>query len=277
MNIAVKSALCALLLSFSAAATGHELFVTVTPARGTATERVVVVNNGTFHKSAAAVRRDRVRDLSLRQGGRTTRPDLARWTEAGDQSRLTIAPAPTGTFVVGLSSKRAMSTRTAKEFAEYLAIEDLPDTLAAYDAAKFPNGVTYGYMKHARAIGQAGATLTDDYAATLGYPLEVRLERNPGMVRMGERLSFQVLHEGMPVANLRVYVGAAAHGAGKDGHGGAALLRTDAQGRASFEVASAGTWYIHANRMVPSTEAGFDFLSDRASLTFEIPSGRRAR
>lgn len=47
-------------------------------------------------------------------------------------------------------------------------------------------------------------------------------------------------------------------------------MRTDAKGQASFEVTTPGTWYIHANRMVPSTEAGFDFLSDRASLTFDI-------
>lgn len=277
MNIALKSTVCALLVFLSGAARGHELFVTVKQANAKAGERTLLVSNGTFHQSVAPVRRDRIRDLSLRQGGRTVAPDLASWKETGERSRLTISAAPIGTFIAGLSSKRATSTRTAKEFAEYLAIEDLPDTLATYDAAKYPNGVTYGYMKHARAIGQAGTALTDDYAATLGYPLEIRLNRNPSSVRMGDRLTFQLLHQGAPVPGLRVYVGAAANGVGKDGHDGAWLLRTDAAGRASFKVTAAGTWYIHANRMVPSAEPGFDFLSDRASLTFDIQARTKTR
>ena len=32
----------------------------------------------------------------------------------------------------------------------------------------------------------------------------------------------------------------------------------------------AGTWFIHTNRMVPSKTKGADFVSDRASLTFNI-------
>ncbi|MBO8044085.1 hypothetical protein J6396_41200, partial [Pseudomonas aeruginosa] len=54
------------------------------------------------------------------------------------------------------------------------------------------------------------------------------------------------------------------------GHGSATLLRTDAQGQASFQVTTAKTWYIHTNHMVPSTQKGLDFVSDRASLSFEI-------
>lgn len=270
MTLAPKAIACVLLLAAASAVHAHELFVTVKQAPSGARDQVVVVNNGTFHQSAAAVRADRVRNLALHEGGRLTRPDPSAWTEDGNQSRLTIAPTAEGTFLLGLSSKRATSTRTAKEFAEYLAIEDLPDTLATFDSSKYPKGVTYGYMKHARAIGQVGSVLTDDYAATLGYPLEIRLDRNPGSVRVGERITFQLLHEGVPVAGLRVYVGAAANTPVKGGHDGATLMRTDAKGQASFEVTAPGTWYIHANRMVPSTEAGFDFLSDRASLTFEI-------
>ncbi|KLB23196.1 cobalt ABC transporter substrate-binding protein, partial [Xanthomonas hortorum pv. gardneri] len=47
-------------------------------------------------------------------------------------------------------------------------------------------------------------------------------------------------------------------------------LRTDAQGQASFQVTTAKTWYIHTNHMVPSTQKALDFVSDRASLSFEI-------
>ena len=110
----------------------------------------------------------------------------------------------------------------------------MPDTLATYDASKFPKGVTYSYTKHARAIGQVGTKLTDDFAASLGYPLEIRLTRNHGSVKVGDQLSFQVRQQGTPVPNLRVYVGHRADAPVKGGHGSATLLRTDAQGQASF-------------------------------------------
>lgn len=76
-------------------------------------------------------------------------------------------PKADGTFLLVLSSRRATSPRTAKEFAEYLAIEDLPDTLVTIDPSKYPKAA-YGYVRHARAVGQVGSVLTDDGAATLG-------------------------------------------------------------------------------------------------------------
>ncbi|KLB58469.1 cobalt ABC transporter substrate-binding protein, partial [Xanthomonas euvesicatoria] len=143
----------------------------------------------------------------LSQGGAKAAPDLASWKEVGKQSQLTVHPAGEGTYLLGVSTMASTSTRTASEFGKYLELEDLPDTLATYDASKFPNGVTYSYTKHARAIGQVGTKLTDDFAASLGYPLEIRLARNPGSVKVGEQLSFQVLQQGTPVPNLLVYVG----------------------------------------------------------------------
>lgn len=95
-------------------------------------------------------------------GGRKAKPDLATWTVDGRQSRLTVQPPTSGTYVLGVSSMTSSSTRSAAEFADYLRIEDRPDTLATYDPPKFPNGVTYEYTKHARTIGQAGDAVTDD-------------------------------------------------------------------------------------------------------------------
>lgn len=261
-----------LLFAVAGSASAHDLFVSFSkPSTVAGQVNTAVVNNGTFDESAGAVTRARLHDVSLRQSGAKATPDLTSWKEVGKQSQLTVHPAGDGTYVLGVSTIASTSTRTASEFGKYLELEDLPDTLATYDASKFPKGVTYSYTKHARAIGQAGATLTDDYAASLGYPLEIRLARNPGTVRVGEQLSFQILQQGTPVPNLRVYVGHRADAPAKGGHGSVTLLRTDAQGQASFPITAAKTWYIHTNHMVPSTQNGVDFVSDRASLSFDIP------
>lgn len=276
MFTATRAAACVLLVMAAGGASAHDLFVSFAKdASGKAHARTAIISNGTFHESAGAFPRDRVRDASLHQAGARTQLDLASWKVVGKQSHLTIHPPNRGTYLLGVSTMTSSSTRTAVEFAEYLKLEDLPDILATYDAAKYPQGVTYNYTKHARAIGQAGKVLTQDYAASLGYPLEIRLQRNPASAKVGERVMFQVLHRSVPVPDLRVYVGSGAHVPPKGGHDSATVVRTDANGRAGFELTAGGSWYIHTNRMVPSEQKGVDFVSDRASLTFEIaPRGR---
>lgn len=268
---ATRATAVLLLMTLASSAGAHELFVSFAKSSvGKGEANTAVVSNGTFDESVGAVTRARLHDVSLHQGGAMAKPDLATWKEIGKLSQLTVQPAGEGTYLLGISTMASTSTRTASEFGTYLELEDLPDTLATYDAKKYPKGVTYSYTKHARAIGQAGAKLTDDYSASLAYPLEIRLLRNPGDVKVGEKLTFQVLHDGKPVPNLRAYVGHRADAPAKGGHGSATLLRTNIQGQASFDVTMAKTWYIHANHMVPSTQKGLDFVSDRASLTFEI-------
>lgn len=271
MLTVTKAAACALLMTVATGANAHELFVSfLNKPTGDSLDRTAVVSNGTFHESVGAVPRDRLRDVSVHQAGIKTQPELGTWGAVGKQSQLVIHPNASGTVLLGISTKMSTSTRTATDFAKYLELEDLPDTLASYDASRYPKGVTYGYTKHARAIGQIGDVLTDDYAASLGYPLEIQLSRNPGGVKAGERLTLHVLYNGRPEPGLRVYVGAGAHAPNQGAHGGATLLRTDAEGKAEFEVSTGGTWYIHANRMAPSEQGGLDFMSDRASLTFDV-------
>ncbi len=278
MFTATRALACVLLMTAAGGARSHDLFVSFPRnTMGKAHELTAIISNGTFHESADAFPRDRVRDASLHQAGEKTQLDLAGWKAAGKQSQLTIHPPARGTYLVGVSTMTSSSTRTAVEFAEYLKLEELPDILATYDAAKYPQGVTYNYTKHALAIGQVGKVLTQDYSASLGYPLEIRLQRNPGSAKVGERVMFQVLHKSVPVPDLRVYVGSGAHVPPKSGHDRATVVRTDANGRGGFELTADGTWYIHTNRMVPSDQNGVDFVSDRASLTFDIAQRGRRR
>ncbi len=248
----------------------HDLFVVFPHAPVKPGEAVsAYVNNGTFEESAGPVTPSGLRDVTFLQAGQRSHPDAAQWTTEGKQSRLNLEPAVAGTALLGVSTRPTVSERGASEFATYLKLEDLPDTLASYDPARYPKGVRYAYAKHARALLQSGEVQTDDYAASLDYPLEIRLSRHPGTVAPGQRLGFEVLYRGQPVAGLRVHVGR-----GADTTGGpvppAQLLRTDAQGRGEFDVSGPAVWYIHTNRMEPTTEEGLDFISDRASLTFHI-------
>ncbi|MCL6713196.1 DUF4198 domain-containing protein [Pseudoxanthomonas sp. z9] len=248
----------------------HDLFVAFPDSPVKPGEAVSAhVNNGTFEESAGPVTPSRLRDVTFLQAGQRSHPDAARWKAEGKQSRLSLTPATAGTAMLGVSTQPTVSERSASEFATYLKLEDLPDTLASYDPARYPKGVRYAYAKHARAILQSGEARTDDYADSLDYPLEIRLSRHPATVAPGERLGFEVLYRGKPVSGLRVHVGRGTEAAGGPAPP-AQLLRTDAQGRGEFEVTKAAIWYIHTNRMEPTTEDGLDFISDRASLTFHV-------
>lgn len=51
------------------------------------------------------------------------------------------------------------------------------------------------------------------------------------------------------------------------------MVRTDARGRARFRLDRSGTWLVRLVHMEPSSEAGIDWRSYWASLTFELGSG----
>lgn len=250
----------------------HDLFVTAAHSPVTPGEPVKFhANNGTFEQSAGPLTPSRLRDVSFVLAGKRSHPDATQWKTEGKRSQLILRPDAAGTAMLGVSTQPTVSERSAGEFATYLKLEDLPDTLAGYDPAKYPKGVRYAYAKHARAILQSGEARTDDYAGSLDYPLEIRLSRHPAQVQPGQRLGFEILHRGQPVPGLRVHVGRDAGAAGGTAPP-ARLLRTDARGRGEFEVTGPAIWYIHTNHMVESSEDGLDFISDRASLTFHIGS-----
>lgn len=248
----------------------HDLFVAFPHSPVKPGDEIAAhVNNGTFEESAGPVTPSRLRDVTFLQADQRIHPDAAQWRTEGKQSRLSLKSAATGTVMLGVSTQPTVSERSASEFATYLKLEDLPDTLAGYDPARYPKGVRYAYAKHARAILQSGEAQTGHYADSLDYPLEIRLSRHPATVAPGERLGFEVLYRGKPVSGLRVHVGRGAAVAGEPTPP-AQLLRTDARGRGEFEVTDPAVWYIHTNRMEPTDEEGLDFISDRASLTFHI-------
>ncbi len=53
----------------------------------------------------------------------------------------------------------------------------------------------------------------------------------------------------------------------------ATQLRTDAEGKVSFKLATEGTWYLQTIHLVPSEEEGLTHESNWATLTFAVGHG----
>lgn len=257
----ISQMLCtAALLSVAGGARAHELFVKLdthfVEPQSTTTLKVF---NGTFEASAAPTPRDRMRDVTIvGPDGRAT-ASAQDWRDVDGQSHLTIKTGAPGTYVAGVSSQYAVTERSASEFAEYLKLEGIPDLLARYDASKYPKGVRYRYAKHARALVQVGDSITE-HTTSLGYPTEVVLQTHPAKIAQGQTVSFKATYKGAPLAGQLIHVGASE----------SQELRTNKDGIASFKVTEPGIWYVHFNRMEAAETPGFDFESDRASLTFEV-------
>lgn len=261
------------LLSIAGEALGHELFLKtdsyyVQPNSKT----TLTLLNGTFEESAGPVARNRMRDVSISGPSGTMHPDPKGWVDADKQTHLTILLSAQGSHVAGVSTEYAASEQTADGFAEYLKLEGIPDLLPQYDRSAYPKGVRYRYAKHARAIFQVGDTSDDGYSKSLNYASEIVLSTNPAHLRAGDAVRFRALYRGAALANQLVHVGhgGARNRSSSDPAAVSQELRTDKDGLAQFVVTQPGVWYIHLNRMEKSETPGFDFESDRASLTFEV-------
>lgn len=254
-------------------ALGHELFVKMDNYYlDTNAQANLRVLNGTFEASVGPLARKRMRDVSI--GGMSRRPDPDRndWVDVEKESHLPFSAVGEGTYVAGVSTDPTVGDRGADDFATYLKLEELPDTLAKYDKRAYPKGVRYRYSKHAKTIYHVGNASSTAYSDALGYPVEIVLMTNPSLLKAGDTLYFKAVYKKVGLADQLVYVG---HGpshadSAQSNPSTTQIVRTDKSGVAQFVITEPAVWYIHTNRMEKSESPGFDFESDRASLTFQV-------
>jgi uncharacterized GH25 family protein len=264
----------ALVLS-SGSASAHELFLKAENAVASpGTQQVVKLLNGSFDKSENAVSRDRMRDVSVIANGKTMHPSHSAWSddESKTTSTLKYEASAAGTYVIGVSTKPKLLTLPAKEWADYLRHDGVPDTLAVFEKQNTLANVRERYSKHVRAIVQVGDKKTTDYATALGYPVEILLERNPYEMKLGQAISFRVLFDDKPVANQYVKVSYEGHH-GHDSagnHAAAHQLRTDKEGRASFVIDKKAVWYVSLIHMQQVKDPEADYESNWATVTFGV-------
>lgn len=269
------AALALALVAFAPLAPAHEMFL---KSEGYELEpgpkQVVRLLNGTFDISENSVSRDRMRDVSIVAGGKTVHPAPSDWydDEQATSSFLRYSAATPGTYVIGVSTKPSMIELSRDDFIGYLKHEGLLDTLAEIETQGGPAKFRERYSKHVKAIVQIGKERSVDHAAVLGYRVEIVPDTNPYDLRFGQEMSFRVLVDGKPAANQLVragYEGFHQHDAA-GGHFSYLSLRTDAEGRARFLLSNKAIWYISLIHMQKSKEAGVDYESNWATLTFTV-------
>ncbi|GAB4037784.1 MAG: hypothetical protein Fur0014_05870 [Rubrivivax sp.] len=117
------------------------------------------------------------------------------------------------------------------------------------------------YVKHARIETAGPGVAAHSAQAVEGLGLDARLETAERPLRAGQRLSFQVLRDGRPLAGLPVeLVGDAAP---------AGIWRTtDADGRIEAALPQAGRWILRGTDLRPAADDRWD--SRFLTLAFEV-------
>jgi len=227
----------------------------------------VVVLNGSFARSEAAVSPERLRDLSVvGPNGRDSIPRAA-WRPLGDTTWLTVTTGAAGTYVIGASLTPRALALSADEFNSYLKEDGLPDVLESRThRGELTRPVRERYQKHVKAILQVGEPRTNAFATPLGYPAEVLPLTNPYLLRVGDTLAVRCLVDGKPVAQQLVIAGGERQGAAmKEVHS-----RSDSSGVVRFTMETTGKWYVKFIHMEAVSGDSVDYESKWATLTFEV-------
>lgn len=238
------------------------------------TETAIYLYNGTFESSEAIVARHRMRDVSLiNPGEKTIHPDSSLWFEENNQTVLKIKTGEEGTGILGVSTLPFVGKFTAQSFADNMKHEGLLHILEARkksgDDAK---PVKKKYSKHVKAIFQVGNKKTEDYKTILNYPIELVPVNNPYTLKPGNSLSMLLLIEGKPAAGEMVYAGYAGH-KGKSNNGlpnDPQQVKTNAKGIVTIKLNKAGHWYVRTVHVTKTNAPDADYISNTASITFEI-------
>jgi uncharacterized GH25 family protein len=183
--------------------------------------------------------------------------------QLGDDPAGKVPTKEPGLYIVGFQSKKYdLSFDSFAKVQEYLETEGLEKNLEV-SRKRFAARKSIGevYSRYAKSLVKVGDGKGADRA--LGFPLELIAQTNP--FSGARSVTVQLLYRGKPIE------GVLAVASNKQTATEKTRIRTDKDGRATFELKKPGVWLIQAVHMIPTgLLSQADWESFWASLTFEI-------
>jgi uncharacterized GH25 family protein len=175
--------------------------------------------------------------------------------------------ADPGWVVVGYRSRPKSLELPAEKFEQYLEEEGLESIIAVRakrgDSQRPSKEI---YSRCAKTLLDANAAGADGFDRTLGLRLELVAEKSPKSLGQRRSMPLRLLFEGKPLAGALVVA------INRENPEKRVSARSDASGRATFDLAPGGVWLVKAVHMVPAPpSSAADWESLWASLTFQIP------
>jgi uncharacterized GH25 family protein len=180
------------------------------------------------------------------------------WRILGKATHATYALEQAGANVFGVYTKARYLELEAAKFRAYLEEEGLTKPLSLLKPGQKGREM---YAKFAKTI-----VATDGASSDLSKPLGLKIEivplSNPSTLKPGDSLAVQLLFDGKPLADTQMELAVT--------KGTWAKLRTDAQGKATFQLPVAAKYRLHAVHMEQVSQPTHDWESFWASFTFEV-------
>jgi len=173
--------------------------------------------------------------------------------------------ATPGLLVVGYYSNPSEVELDAAKFNQYLKDEGL-DAVAAMRARRNETGAKAHelFSRCAKSLVLSGPPGQAQGDRLLGFTLELLAERNPYMLRDGERLPVRLMYQNRPLEGALVVAMNRLNPSEK------VTARTGKDGRVRLPLRSGGMWLIKAVHMIPAPAgSNAEWASFWASLTFE--------
>ncbi len=250
--------------------TSHELFLkSDSYFLNTNEESELSLFNGTFDQSENTITRDRIINAKIIGPEYKFVPDEEDYYDRDNITYLKFRTGKEGTYVAGISTLPRIIELSAEEFNEYLHHEELIDVLANRKKKELTNlPAREKYSKHVKALFQVSGTRTNHFDTVLGYPIEFVPDNNPYDLSKGDKLSLRLLKEGKPLTNQMVHYSSRFNA--ESDSAVEKSTRTDENGTLTIELDQVGRWYVATINMVEATEENIDYVSNWATLTFEV-------
>ncbi len=248
----------------------HELFLkTDTYFLQPFEKATLYLYNGTFDESDNIITRDRITDAKVIGPNFTFLPDEDDYSDKGNVTYLDIQGGPAGTYAAGISTRPRVIELSAEDFNDYLLHEGLSDVLTVRKHQGIADRpARERYAKHVKALLQVGDVRSSEYSTAFGYPVEFIPLHNPYTAKSGEKIKFRLLAGGKPLPGyvVRSNVRPASGGTPP----AVQQTRTDASGEFEIQLDQPGKWYIATIHMTESDDPKLDYISEWATLTFEV-------
>lgn len=257
-----------LLLAVCVISTGHELFLkTGSHFLKSHSSAELYLFNGTFDTSENIITRDRIIAAQIIGPGFKFLPAQEDYYDKDKATYLRFKTGDAGTYVAGVSTLPRVIELSANDFKDYLQHEGLTDVIAEREQKGLSgNPAKERYSKHVKALLQVTGKRTSHFNTRLGYPIEFIPKANPYDLSVGDALTLTLLMDGKTVTNQVVhYSYRPASGTPTERSG-----RTNSKGEITLLLDHSGQWYAATIHMAKSDEENVDYVSNWATLTFEV-------
>jgi hypothetical protein len=217
-----------------------------------------------FPGDAWKVKRDRIVRMEHLSGAK--RADISDLVREGVDDPLQISLTGEGTHLLVMESAPSLIGMDGAGFTRYLEEDGLDDVL--YQRKKDQtsgDSAAESYSRHTKLILQMGSRTDDVYKKRCDMPIEIIPDKNPALLKKGDRIAFRILYEGKPLFGAKVKVW------NRYNH------RTSVQnifsqqdGKIETHVSNPGTWMVSVVKMVPSKISEADYRSYWGTLVFGV-------